>query len=300
MFVNNTMWDRDSTEIAKVGDTEVWEIINLTADTHPMHPHLVQYQILGRQAFSLSKYLRVYGAPAPGGGPPLPYGTLSRATGFKLGGNPDVKPYLQGPVMPPDPNERGWKDTFRMNPGEVTRVLVRIAPQDANARARARGITPGPGVNLFDFEPWAAMGETDAFGYPGGPGYVWHCHIVDHEDNEMMRRFMVAGPADAPIAASRSQEVMSEAAAAPEFALLAPRPNPAAGRSTIRFTLPRAADADLSVYDVMGRKVATLASGLQGAGEHEVEWNAGNGAGLYFVRLRTAFATRTQRLMVVR
>jgi FtsP/CotA-like multicopper oxidase with cupredoxin domain len=49
-----------------------------------------------------------------------------------------------------------------------------------------------PGQNLFPFDPTAGLGTVDAFGYPGGPGYVWHCHIIDHEDNEMMRRYTVA------------------------------------------------------------------------------------------------------------
>lgn len=196
MFVNNTMWAMAPTENIRVGDTEVWEIINLTADTHPMHLHLFQFQLLNRQAFDVEGYLSVYGMPEPGMGPPLPYEPPSAASGFKVGGNPDVTPFLSGAPSPPDPNETGWKDTFRMNPGEVTRILVRAAPQDAAARAAAAmpPLAVEPGVNLFEFEPWTPMGQVDAFGYPGGPGYVWHCHIIDHEDNEMMRQLMVLGP----------------------------------------------------------------------------------------------------------
>ena len=48
-----------------------------------------------------------------------------------------------------------------------------------------------PGINVYPFDPRADMGTTDSFGYPGGPGYVWHCHIIDHEDNEMMRPYKV-------------------------------------------------------------------------------------------------------------
>ncbi|MGH7742231.1 MAG: multicopper oxidase domain-containing protein, partial [Candidatus Eiseniibacteriota bacterium] len=196
MFVNNTMWDMGVSESPTVGSTEVWEIINLTMDTHPIHLHLVQYQLLDRQAFDQNAYEMAYGMPMAGMGPPLPYSELSAATGFKLGGNPDVTPYLLGVPTPPDPNERGWKDTFRMNPGEVTHMLLRMAPQDADALAASHmpPLTMAPGVNVFPFEPWTPLGQTDAFGNPGGPGYVWHCHIVDHEDNEMMRPLMVAGP----------------------------------------------------------------------------------------------------------
>src|ERR1044072_422562 len=68
MFVNNTMWDMGPTENVKLGDTEVWEIINLTADTHPIHLHLIQYQLLSRQAFDVEGYLAVYGEPERGKG----------------------------------------------------------------------------------------------------------------------------------------------------------------------------------------------------------------------------------------
>jgi spore coat protein A len=63
-----------------------------------------------------------------------------------------------------------------MNPGEVTVIRVRFAPQDAPTTGAG---APTAGTNLFDFDP------------TNGPGYVWHCHIIDHEDNEMMRRFEV-------------------------------------------------------------------------------------------------------------
>ena len=86
---------------------------------------------------------------------------------------------------PPDPNEAGWKDTVRMNPGEVTRIVSRWAPQHVPVGGVA------PGQNLFSFDPAAGMGTTDSSGFPGGPGYVWHCHILDHEDNEMMRPYRV-------------------------------------------------------------------------------------------------------------
>jgi FtsP/CotA-like multicopper oxidase with cupredoxin domain len=108
----------------------------------------------------------------PGFGPPLNYNTgIPRA----LGGNPDIaavakgKPmYLKGAPAPPLPEEAGWKDTVTMSPGQVTRIAVRWAPTDLAANT-------SPSVASFPFDP------------NGGHGYVWHCHIIDHEDNEMMR-----------------------------------------------------------------------------------------------------------------
>ncbi len=184
VLVNNTKWDGlpagrpgsnvRETELLRVGSTEVWEIANLTADAHPIHLHLVQFQILNRQGFNVSKYLKVYNAVFPTGvyqpdyGPPLDYNSAA-----KLGGNPDVTPFLQGPVKLPAPEEMGWKDTFKMFPGEVTRVVVRFAPQDVAVADVSAG------TNAYPFDPTT------------GPGYVWHCHIIDHEDNEMMRPYKV-------------------------------------------------------------------------------------------------------------
>jgi FtsP/CotA-like multicopper oxidase with cupredoxin domain len=181
------------TEFPKEGETELWEIVNLTADAHPIHLHLVQFQLLNRQGYNKSTYLAAYnaafpcgfdyvlGAAAPGGvfipayGPPLAYDGTHPLSGGKLGGNPDVgavrkgKPvYLQGAPIPPKPHELGWKDTIIVLPNQVTRLLVRWAPTDLPAN------TP-PALANFPFDP------------NGGQGYVWHCHIVDHEDNEMMR-----------------------------------------------------------------------------------------------------------------
>jgi FtsP/CotA-like multicopper oxidase with cupredoxin domain len=178
LYPGNTYYTEEPVE----GETELWEIVNITADAHPIHLHLVQFQLMNRQAFNVNKYMAAYDATFPGGvyipeyGPPLAYDGSDPLSGGKLGGNPDVgalkkggRPlYLQGPAKPPLPEEAGWKDTVIMYPGEVTRILVRWAPTDLAANT--------PAANAwFPFDP------------NGGHGYVWHCHIIDHEDNEMMR-----------------------------------------------------------------------------------------------------------------
>jgi spore coat protein A, manganese oxidase len=186
------------TEIPTEGTTEMWEIVNLTADAHPMHLHLVQFQIINRQNYSTNKYVKAYNAAFPGSAA-LPYGKLNNviypagvympgygpplnpisSTG-KQGGNPDVTPFLQGPASPPLPQEAGWKDTVIAYPGQVTRLAVRWAPTDA-------AVTTYPNTLGFAFSP-----SSIANGVPTFPhGWVWHCHIVDHEDNEMMRPFTV-------------------------------------------------------------------------------------------------------------
>lgn len=180
------------TELPIEGETEVWEIVNTTMDRHPIHLHGVQFQILSRQPFNGTGYRKAYDGAFPGGtinspltglpvtyaagvfipdwGSPLPYspgdpGYNQALQGGKYGGNPDVIPYLKGAPMPQLSYEVGWKDTSIMNPGEVTRIAVRYAPyayDDNNL--------------FFPYNPSALNGY-----------YVWHCHITDHEDNEMMR-----------------------------------------------------------------------------------------------------------------
>jgi hypothetical protein len=302
MFVNNTMWELGATENMKLGDTEVWEVINLTADTHPIHLHLLQYQLLSRQAFDVDAYLDDYGEPEPGAGPPLAYGVATAATGMKLGGNPDVTPFLLGKPARPDANERGWKDTFRMNTGEVTRVLVRAAPQDAD---RLAGGLATAGMNLFAFDPSAPLGVTnDGFGFPGGPGYVWHCHIVDHEDNEMMRQFQFVHAA--PLAADARAQTSALGPFAATLALGKPLPNPTTGATRIGFTLPKSGDVELAVFDLAGRMVSRLAMGRFAAGEHVVQWAGTDEAGrplpsgTYLYRLRTADAQQVRRLALIR
>ncbi len=179
-------------ELPNEGETEIWEIVNLTADAHPIHLHLVQFQLMNRQNFDVNKYSAAYAAAFPGGGydpmtgqpyaagvfipgfgPPLDYNTGSARA---LGGNPDIAAvdakgkilYLKSKPTPPLPQEAGWKDTVVAYPGQVTRIVVRWAPTDLPANTPVANAT-------FPFDPH------------GGHGYVWHCHIVDHEDNEMMR-----------------------------------------------------------------------------------------------------------------
>ena len=173
-----------------VGGTEEWDIINLTGDAHPIHLHLIQFQLMNRQRFS-SKYDDNWEGAFPGGfqpgdGPPFPYDTVN-ADGA-IGGNIALSPYLQGKIMPPNPNEAGWKDTILVPPGEVARMVARWAPQDVPVA------DVGPGQIAYSFDPTATLGSVDFAGYPGGPGYVWHCHILDHEDNEMMRPYIPVCP----------------------------------------------------------------------------------------------------------
>lgn len=187
-----------ATEAPQVGSTEVWEVANLTADAHPIHIHLIQFQVISRQAFDVDVYTNDWMAAFPGGtfngftfppgtyipgfGPPLPYFTPNSAGAIGGNINFDAPKYTQQgacaggacPVLPPDPIDAGWKDTIKMPPGVITRIVTRWAPQDMPVGAVRAG------QNTFPFDPTT-----------GGPGYVEHCHILDHEDNEFMRPMLI-------------------------------------------------------------------------------------------------------------
>jgi len=156
-LLNNLFWTTGQIEQANVNTLEQWNIINTTGDTHPIHIHLIQFRLLGRQTFDVPGYTAaVYPVVDPttmGTGPwPVP-----SADAFALGG-----------LKVPDAHEAGWKDTIQANPGEITRILVPFG-------AQIPGV-PAGGV---------------PFGQSFTGSYVWHCHILDHEDNEMMQKYEV-------------------------------------------------------------------------------------------------------------
>lgn len=124
----------DTTETPSAGATEVWQIFNLTGDTHPIHFHLVNVQVIQRQPFK--------GLPG--------------------------KIRFTGPPTPPDANELGWKETVRMNPAEATTIIAQF--------------------NLPKLP--ASMGDPVS-PRTGGHEYVWHCHILEHEEHDMMRPLVV-------------------------------------------------------------------------------------------------------------
>jgi spore coat protein A len=115
-LINGLGWD-DITELPRLGDTEIWRFINKSGVSHPMHMHLVFFQILDIQP-----------------------GEVTGGVWNSI-----------GPAVPPSPEEAGWKDTVNVNPFEAVRVIAR-------------------------FEDFAGK-------------YPYHCHILEHEDHEMMRQF---------------------------------------------------------------------------------------------------------------
>ncbi|AEP01225.1 multicopper oxidase [Weizmannia coagulans] len=126
LLLDKKRWMDPVTETPRLGTTEIWSLANTTAFTHPIHIHLIQFQILDRRPFDLDLY------------------------------NETGQIVYTGPATPPEPNERGFKDTVAAPGGQITRVMMRFSP------------------------------------YAGD--YVWHCHILEHEDYDMMRPFQVIDP----------------------------------------------------------------------------------------------------------
>ena len=155
--MNGVTFRGTTTETPKAGTTEEWVIINLTADAHPIHTHLASFQLVSRQPLQAAKYFKDW--MTTNGNQMLPFPDDYKPTPLP------PTAYLQKAPKAPLPIEMGWKDTVQMFPGEVTIIRIRFTEQD---------------------------GDAYPFDATQGPGYVWHCHIVDHEDNEMMRPYTVS------------------------------------------------------------------------------------------------------------
>ncbi|GAB3790067.1 multicopper oxidase family protein [Virgibacillus kimchii] len=123
LILNNKKWHDPVTENPRLGATEIWAFTNVTAFSHPIHIHLIQFQVLDHQPFDLERY------------------------------NLDGKINFTGPPQAPAPNHRGLKDTIEVPAATITRVIAKFAP------------------------------------YAGE--FVWHCHILEHEDYDMMRPYLV-------------------------------------------------------------------------------------------------------------
>lgn len=163
-LLNNLPFDTPlaQQEQPKATSVEQWNLINTTGDAHPIHLHLVQFQVKERQRFDPIAYLARFnqGLPAPG----LPDPRAMERGPWPA---PSADPFDQGAPRGPEANEAGWKDTVVAMPGEITRILVPFS-------GAAGGPYPLPaGVRPFTGE------------------YVWHCHILEHEDQEMMLPYTV-------------------------------------------------------------------------------------------------------------
>jgi len=262
VLVNNRVFmpgDGAFNETPKLGTTEVWQFVNITPDTHPMHMHLVTFQVIGRQALVANP------AYDPDADPPQPeymkylYGVDNGKNGSQQCPTGDLRsgsPYTTGPIMPPLPNESGPKDTVKTNPGEVTYVIAK-------------------------FEDFAGK-------------FVYHCHILDHEENDMMQYMQTKR--------GLAKESADEEATVPsEFALDQNFPNPFNPSTQIQFHLPQQSRVTLKIFNIAGQEVATLIDGDLAAGAHAVTWNAGTSAsGVYISRIEAGAFSAVRKMILLK
>ncbi|MBZ5589683.1 MAG: choice-of-anchor D domain-containing protein [Acidobacteriia bacterium] len=150
------------TEIIRSGDTQIWKITHNGVDTHGVHFHLFNVQLINRVGWD-------------------------------------------GQVKPPLPQEVGWLDTVTMNPLEDVIVALQPAtptfPFPIADSVRPLDVTSGPGttgqftgVDPYTNNPITVTNDTINFGWE----YVWHCHILGHEENDFMRSIVFQVPPPAP------------------------------------------------------------------------------------------------------
>ncbi len=142
------------------GETQVWKITHNGVDTHAIHFHLFDVQLINRVGWD-------------------------------------------GSVRPPDANEVGWKETVRMNPLEdaivALRPLKQNLPWPIPDSIRPLDVTKPPGssitvINPVDGNPISIANADINYGWE----YVWHCHLLGHEENDMMRPMIFQVAPDAP------------------------------------------------------------------------------------------------------
>jgi spore coat protein A len=207
-LINGQHWPHIH-ERPRLGSTEIWRFINRSGMAHPMHMHLVMFQVLDIQPFTVV--------------------------------NDTVQ--VTGPPMPPEPSMAGWKDTVPVMPGEMVRVIAR-----------------------FD----------DYLGK-----FPYHCHMLEHEDHDMMRQFEVV---DSTSTGAGSSDVAV-------IGLQQSSPNPAVGGTSIRFQLATGGPTRIDIFDIGGRRVATPLDEPLPVGEHTLWWESRDEhgraltPGMYFYKL---------------
>src|SRR6266542_3059229 len=139
-------------------------------------------------------------------------------------------------------DQDGWKDTQVMLPGEVTRIIAK-------------------------------------FDLPGR--YEWHCHILSHEDHDMMRAFVVS---DESVSKAQQNASLEKSAVKDNLNVY---PNPFAINTTIKFEVSAPGRVSIKVYNAEGREVSTIFEGEKSTGIYNLSFNGSRlTAGIYICRMQ--------------
>ena len=226
-------WFEEITENPMLNDVEEWEIYNLTEDAHPIHLHLVSFQIMSRTPFDAEV---------------LPQTQLEHDGGTGIGGYVLESSITLGSPEEPAPNEKGWKDTFIIPPGYMGKVIAK-------------------------------------FDRPGR--YVWHCHILSHEDHEMMRPFYV-GPIPIPTLAAQQTIELGQT-----------YPNPFSTTSTVEILLDDPATLNMIFTDDMGNILMQDIKTL-GGGTHLYQLDLARlEKGVYYLKIQNEDQMYTRRMIKI-
>ena len=271
-------WHSPTTENPKVGSTEEWEIWNATGDAHPVHLHQVHFEVLGRQEI-----------------------VWDSAT------NEDDRVLDPDGVTAPAPAGNG------------TYLVTQSVVQHNGAIGEGfkfANLTYGPAVNLAGSDGYVENTAKDmvtalpgqitrikaTFDKPGR--YVWHCHILSHEDHEMMRILQVGSVLGGP---KPNAHVAETASVKPTtYALEQNYPNPFNPNTTIRFQIPNDEKVELKIYNILGREIRTLTNKRYEAGQHIVYWNGRDNhnkpvaSGLYFYKISAGSFVKIKKMSLLK
>jgi spore coat protein A len=216
------------TENIKLNDTEVWEFYNTTVDAHPIHLHLVKFQAISHQKFTGTQ------------------DSTGKLTNITLIGQPKVL----------NVDQDGWKDTYVMLPGEVTRVIAK-------------------------------------FDLPGR--YEWHCHILSHEDHDMMRPFEVREPA---ARYAQPNGLLQKMALKDNLSVY---PNPFAFKATINFEISTQSKVSIKIFTIEGREINTVFEGEKSPGIYHLSFEGNHlSGGVYLCRMQVNNQVLQRKLIIQR
>jgi spore coat protein A len=241
--VNGSLaWFEDITENPALGSVEEWAVYNATEDAHPIHLHLVSFQIVDRRPFTATVNTQ---------------GQIQHDGRTGIGGYIVESSISEGAPQLPALNERGWKDTFIVPPGFVGRVKAR-------------------------------------FERPGR--YVWHCHILSHEDHEMMRPFHVGPMPVAGLKSESADDVFIDNTV--DFRIF---PNPMTDEGFIELRLEQESNINIRIFDLDGRLLQSDNLGLLGEGSYTMSFPVDQiDNGLYILELRAGTQLMRERMLISR